>query len=74
MSRKPTQNDTARDDLDTILIPNDPDGIVPLIAPRQLRPVRATPDLEKNAVDKHGRLRWRRLLVGLRAQSSQRSA
>jgi hypothetical protein len=73
-SRKITRDEAARDHLDTILIPNDPDGVVPLMAPRELRPVRSAPDIEKKATDKHGRLRWRRLLVGLRVQSDRRSA
>jgi len=74
MARKPTQNETAGDDLDLLPMAGDPDGVAREITPRQLRPVRATPELEKNAIDKHGRLRWRRLLVGLRTQSSRRSA
>jgi hypothetical protein len=73
MSRKPTPK-AARDDLDSFLTASDDGGVVHEIAPRQIRAVRAAPDLEKNAIDKHGRLRWRRLLTGLRNQSSRRSA
>ena len=68
MSRKPTPK-AARDDLDVLLAASDAGGVVHEIPPRQLRPVRSSPDLEKTAVDKHGRLRWRRLLTGLRNQT-----
>ena len=74
MSRKPTPNEPARDDFGALLSASDPDGIVRDLRPRELRPVSAASELEKNAIDKHGRLRWRRLLVGLRTQSSRRSA
>ena len=73
MSRKSTPK-AARDDLDTLLAASEAGGVVHEIAPRQLRPVRSAPDLEKTAIDKHGRLRWRRLLTGLRNQSTRRSA
>ena len=67
MSRKPIEK-TARDDLDALLFADGSDSLVNEIAPRQIRAVRAAPDLEKNAIDKHGRLRWRRLLTGMRNQ------
>jgi len=67
MSRKPTPK-AARDDIDTLLTANEAGGVIHEIAPRQIRSVRAEPDLEKKAIDKHGRLRWRRLLTGLRNQ------
>jgi hypothetical protein len=74
MSRKTTQNEADRDDLDALLSAGGSNGAAHEIAPREIRPVRAAPDLEKNAIDKRGRLRWRRLLTGIRNQANRRSA